>query len=315
MTLDLHGIHHVSAITARIRENHAFYTNVMGMRLVKKSVNQDEPSMYHLFYADGHATPGTDLTFFDIPYAAREHRGTRSIIQTGLRVTSDESLTWWLNWLTEHNLKHEGIQTRDGKQVLDFEDPEGQRLSLSSDPDSEGVPWERSPIPLEHQIRGLGPMVISVPDLHATARVLEQVMNMRPIRQYMFSEGHQVHVFEMGDGGPGAELHVAVQPDAPVVRPGAGGVHHIAFRVPTFEAYNAWTQWLDENGIGNSGPVERYYFRSIYFREPNGILFELATDGPGFAVDEPLEALGEKLALPPFLEPRRTEIERKLKPL
>jgi glyoxalase family protein len=169
-------------------------------------------------------------------------------------------------------------------------------------------------VPVEHQIRGLGPIVLTVRDLAATERVLTAVMNMRRERDYA-AHGAQIHVFAMGEGGPAAELHVLEETDGAVARQGAGGVHHVAFRTPDETQYHAWTQRLSDLRIPNSGEIDRFYFRSLYFREPNGILFEIATDGPGFATDEPMDTLGEKLALPPFLEPRRAAIEAGLKPI
>jgi glyoxalase family protein len=158
--------------------------------------------------------------------------------------------------------------------------------------------------------------VLNVHDLAQTAMVLTGAMNMRRVRDYAAPDAPaEVHVFAMGEGGPAAELHVIEQKELPVARQGAGGVHHVAFRTPDEAQYHAWTQRLNELGIRNSGEVDRFYFRSLYFREPNGILFEIATDGPGFATDEPMEKLGESLALPPFLEPRRAEIEAGLKPI
>jgi glyoxalase family protein len=317
LTMQLTGIHHLTAVTAHAAQNYQFYTEVLGMRLVKKTVNQDDVSAYHLFYADGEATPGTDLTFFDWPVGP-ERRGSNSIIRTGLRVGSEESLRWWLKRLDELGVRHGELEQRDGRSIVDFEDPEGQRLSLVNDAgQGEAHPWERSPVPAEHQIRGLGPITISVPRLESTDTVLTRVLNMRRVREYTLSDNGTptVHVYEMGEGGPAAELHVAIEPGLPPAQHGAGGVHHVAFRAPTAEEHKAWADRLAELRIPSSGLVERYYFRSLYFREPNGILFELATDGPGFTADEPLESLGEGLALPPFLEPRRQEIEAGLKPL
>jgi glyoxalase family protein len=313
--MQLGGIHHLTAVTAQASKNHGFYTKTLGMRLVKKSVNQDDVSAYHLFYADGEATPGSDLTFFDWP-AARERRGTRSIVRTGLRVPGDASLKWWAQRFAAEAVTQSPMAVRDGRLTLDFEDFEGQRFSLVVDATAAEVahPWARSPVPREHQILGLGPITISIPNLEATERVLRDVMNMRKVRDYNVSAGGTAHVYEMGPGGPAAELHVVVEPSAPVARPGAGGVHHVAFRT-TLADYDAWTRRLEERQVPSSGPVDRYYFKSLYFREPNGILFELATDEPGFTVDEPLENLGERLALPPFLEGRRQEIEGNLKPL
>ncbi len=312
--MQLGGIHHLTAVTAQASRNHAFYTRTLGMRLVKKSVNQDDVSAYHLFYADGAGSPGTDLTFFDWP-AAREKRGTHSIVRTGLRVASEASLKWWAARFAAEAVTQETIGTRDGRPTLDFEDFEGQRFSLVVDASRRepAHPWGKSPVPAEHQILGLGPIALSVPKLEPTDRVLTSVMNLRRVRDYALG-GATVHVYEMGGGGAAAELHVAVQPGLPIVRPGAGGVHHVAFRT-TLADYDAWTERLQNLGVPSSGPVDRYYFKSLYFREPNGILFELATDEPGFAVDEPMETLGERLALPPFLEGRRKEIEAGLKPL
>ncbi len=315
--MQLSGIHHLTAVTAQAAANVAFYTRTLGLRLVKKSVNQDDVSAYHLFYADGIGAPGTDLTFFDWP-AARERRGTRSIVRTGLRVGSVASLEWWDERFAEEKVAHRPIRQHDGRMSLDFEDAEGQRLSLVVDerPNEPGHPWAKSPVPPEHQILGLGPIMLSVPNLAPTDRVLTTVMGMRRGREYVAPEQNNatVQVYEMGKGGPAAELHIAVETGALTARQGAGGVHHVAFRT-TLAEYEAWNARLQQERIPSSGPVDRYYFKSLYFREPNGILFEIATDEPGFAADEPLETLGERLALPPFLEARRAEIEAGLKPL
>lgn len=316
--MQLTGFHHLTAVTADAPGNHAFYTQVLGLRLVKKTVNQDDVSAYHLFYADGQASPGTDLTFFDWP-VGRELRGTHSIVRTGLRVRGEASLRWWEQHLAALRIPHQPVAERDGHLVLDLEDAEGQRLSLVADGGTGvGHPWSRSPVPEPHQILGLGPVMISVPRLGPTDRVLTTVMNMHRDREYRIgSDGSAVvvQVYVMGGGGLSCELHVALEPKRDPARPGAGGVHHVAFRTPDVGAYEAWNERLHAAGVASSGPVDRHYFRSLYFREPNGILFEIATDGPGFAVDEPMETLGEHLALPPFLEPRRAEIERGLKPL
>jgi glyoxalase family protein len=311
----LAGIHHLTAITASASANYRFYTQVMGMRLVKKSVNQDDVRAYHLFYADAEGSPGSDLTFFDWP-SLPEKRGTDSIARTGLRVNGEAVLRWWEDRLRGENLRVETIIERDGRLVLDFEDPEGQRLSLVDDGGAGEVRvWDRAPVPPGFQIRGLGPVVLSVANLTLLEPLLVNLMNFRRVRSYEWPEGRTIHVFEMGEGGPAAEVHVAVEPGLPRARQGAGGMHHVAFRIPELSQYEIWAQRLREFNVASSGPVNRYYFRSLYFREPNGILFELATDGPGFAVDEPLDALGETLALPPFLESRRVEIEAGLKPL
>ncbi|HSE52340.1 MAG TPA: ring-cleaving dioxygenase [Gemmatimonadales bacterium] len=314
--MNLLGIHHLTAVSARIRENRRFYTGTLGMRLVKRSVNQDDVSAYHLFYADALGTPGTDLTFFDWDVAP-EVRGTRSITRTHLRVAGLAALEFWERHLADHGIASTGITEQDGRLTLDFEDPEGQRLALVDDQGAGPAhPWQRSPVPAEHQVRGLGPILMSVPVLAPTDALLRGAANMRPVREYPHPRNakHLVHVYEMGPGGPHAELHVAVQPDLPAVRPGAGGVHHVAFRTPDAD-YDAWADRLNTLGVPNSGKVDRYWFRSLYFREPNGVLFEIATEGPGFGVDEDSETLGEKIVLPPFLEPHREQIVANLKPL
>jgi glyoxalase family protein len=315
MTLELGGIHHLTAVTAEAKKNLAFYTQTLGMRLIKKTVNQDDTTAYHLFYGDGVASPGADLTFFDFD-APRESRGNHTVGRTGLRVDSEDSLNWWKNHLQANNVGTSAIKERNGHVSLDFEDFEGQRFRMVIDAANKVVPWVKSPVPAERQIIGLGPITLSVPRLDRTEAVLTQVMNMRKVRQYAAtSHTPETHVFEMGPGGPAAELHVAVDPSLPMARPGAGGVHHVAFRTPDQDSLRQWIERVTKAGIRSSGEVERFYFTSLYFREPNGILFEIATDVPGFAADEPMETLGESLVLPPFLEGRRASIEAGLKPL
>lgn len=320
--MQLTGIHHLTAVTADVQLNYRFYTEVLGLRLVKKTVNQDDVSAYHIFYADGEGSPGTDITFFDWPVPA-EKRGTNSIVRTGFRIASEDSLAWWHDRFKENGVIHSEPSKRDGRSILDFEDPEGQRLSLIVDPQGHpGSLWEKSPVPSQHQIQGLGPITMSVPKISPTDTILKQVLSFRQTRSYQKAssngdgtESVTVQVYEMGQGGPAAELHVAIEPNLPAARAGAGSVHHVAFRTPNQSEYQAWNQRLQEMRMPSSGPVDRFYFRSLYFREPNGILFEIATDEPGFDADEPMETLGEGLALPPFLEDRRAAIEARLKPL
>lgn len=315
MTLELGGIHHLTAVTADAPKNLRFYTQTLGMRLIKKTVNQDDTSAYHLFYGDGVASPGADLTFFDFN-TMREQRGNHTVGRTGLRVDSAETLQWWKDHLQTNNVATSAIKERFGHLSLDFEDFEGQRFRLVVDDKNKVVPWAKSPVPADKQIIGLGPITLSVPNLEPTDAMLTRVMNMRQVRNYPARERNgEVFVYEMGPGGPAAELHVSVYPSLPQARPGAGGVHHVAFRTPDQESLREWIKRVNSFGIRSSGEVERFYFTSLYFREPNGILFEIATDVPGFAADEPMESLGETLALPPFLESRRAQIEAGLKPL
>ena len=316
MTLRLTGVHHVSALSAHIGRTHDFYTRVLGMRPVIRTVNQDAPSMYHLFFGDGAGSPGSDMTFFDMPRAASEHRGNNSISRSALRVNGEEALKYWASRFTELGVRHGGIAMRDGRRVLDFDDVEGTRMSLVDDGGTdEAFPWTSSPVPAEHQIRGLGYTTITVPVLEPTERFLVEGLGLRHDRVYRSDESpsFETHVYSIGDGGPHAEVHVVVRDDLPSAKYGAGGVHHVALRVPDGQSTADWVQRLESLGYRNSGIVDRHYFTSVYVREPNGVLFELATDGPGFDVDGPLD--GERLSLPPFLEPRRAEIEARLAPL
>ncbi len=307
--MKLNGFHHLTAITADAPANHRFYTETLGLRMVKKTVNQDDVSAYHLFYADGAGSPGTDITFFDWP-VGRERRGTNSICRTGFRIKGEAAFEYWTKRFAELGVKHGKVTERLKRMTLDFEDQEGQRLSLIDDEGNAEVhPWTDSPVPADCQIRGLGPITISVPDLQPTERVLTNLMGMTALGSH-----GDVLAYRMKGDGPVAELHVVLEPTSPPAGQGAGGVHHVAFNIPSAD-YSAWAQRLRDLRMPNSGPVDRFWFKSLYFREPAGILFEIATDGPGFATDEPLDSLGKTLSLPPFLENRRGEIEANLKPL
>ena len=312
----LGGIHHVSALSAHIVRSHDFYTRVLGLRPLIKTVNQDDPGMYHLFFGDGAGSPGSEMTVFDMPRAAQEHRGNNSITLTSFRVSGQRALDHWAHRLTTLGVRHAGVIERDGRLSLDFADPEGTPLSLIDD---EGVgearPWDRSPVAAEYQIRGLGYTTITVPVLEPTDRFLREGLGLSPARRYPLSANarHQVHVYAIGEGGAHAEVHVVVRDDLRRARYGAGGVHHVALRVPDAQPIEGWADHLRETGYHNSGVVDRHFFRSVYVREPNHVLFELATDGPGFEIDGPLDA--ERLSLPPFLESRRREIEARLVPL
>lgn len=319
MDLELTGLHHVSAMTAQAAKNVDFYTRDLGMRLVKKTVNQDDPSSYHLFYGDEIGRPGTELTFFDIAHLAANRPGTSSISRTGLRVSGSEALGYWRERFEELGIAHGSIQTEAGHQVLPFQDFEGQRLALIDDegaPLPGGTPWEHGTVPAEMGIRGLGSVTLTVNRAAPTVGVLTEVMGFREATSYeVDANGRQILIYETGPGGVGAQVRLEERRDIGPERLGRGGVHHVAFRVPDDEQHQAWVERLVSAGMRISGIIDRFYFKSIYFREPNGILFELATDGPGFVTDEEAGSLGEKLALPPFLEPRRQQIEANLRPL
>ena len=321
MELNLKGLHHVSAITANAPENYRFYTEVLGLRLIKKTVNQDDISVYHLFYGDEKGNPGTELTFFEIPMSGRNREGNNSISTLSLRVPSNEALTYWEQRLAEHQVEHGTPTELGGRLTLSFRDHEGQRFLLVSDEHNHGTaggtPWAKSPVPSEYGIIGLGPTHLTVESADNTAVVLEDLLGFRRKGTYASTTAGQpdVIVFETGEGGSGTEVHLEERNDLPLERLGRGGVHHIAFRVDDEVQLKQWIERIRTVKLPNSGFVDRFYFRSLYFREPNGILFELATDGPGFATDEDIEHLGEALALPPFLESKREQIEANLKPL
>src|SRR5690625_5031867 len=244
----IRGFHHLTAVSAVIRANLKFFTATLGLRLVKRSVNQDDTGAYHLFYADRDGTPGTDITFFDWP-APPERRGNSSITRTGFRVRDGDVLARWERRLTEKGVKHGGIGERDGRQYLDFEDGEGQRLSLLTDDGSgpAAVPWEDSPVPGDMQLFGLAAVTLTVPAPGGTDLLLRHVLGMDKVREYQEpgTGGETVHVYSMGDGGLHGELHVAVRPDLAPARPGAGGVHHVAFRLESDDALTAWTEHLN----------------------------------------------------------------------
>ena len=320
--MELGGLHHVTAVTSNASLNVAFYTEVLGLRLVKKTVNQDDVSAYHLFYGDevGHA--GTEMTFFDWAFAGSHIPGAGMISATAFRVPGRTALEWWSERFKAYHVHHSGIVQRAGRLVLSFADPEGQRLELVDDtvagdgPSVQpGIPWQHSPVPVECAIRGLEGVTLTLKSLGPTSTILTEVLGFRKVGEYT-DGAHRAATFEVGPGGPGAEVRLVERPDLPRhMRVGAGGVHHVAFRTPDEEEHAAWQARLARAGLRVTPVIDRYYFRSIYFREPGGVLFEIATDGPGFATDEEPEALGTRLALPPFLEPRRAEIEANLKPI
>lgn len=255
----LKGIHHVSAITANAKNNYDFYTNTLGMRLVKKTVNQDDPSMYHLFYADEQGRPGTDFTFFEIVRAGNTYQGNNSISFTSLRVTSDHALKYWEKRLDEYEVVHHGITETFHRKVLPFQDHEGQRIMLVSDQSNEGVaaglPWSESPVPQEYGITGLGPVRLTVPELAPTERILVDVLGFRSIGSYPANQQGQpdIQVYQTGEGGTGAEVHIEERDDLAKERPGRGSVHHVAFRVADTEELAKWRDKINKERLANSG--------------------------------------------------------------
>lgn len=318
VALQLTGIHHVSSLSARIAVSHNFFTDVLGLRLLLKTVNQDDVSMYHLFFGDGAGSPGSDMTIFDLPRAAQERRGNKSISRTTLRISGAAAMRYWAHRLASKGVSVKGPYERAGRQVLDFDDPVGTALSLVDDGGlGEAFPWQDSPVPAAHQIRGLGYVMITVAEREATERFLTGALGLRHTGSYKVSDEkgaeYWSRIYSMGAGGAAAEVHVAVRPDLERSHYGSGGVHHLALRLAPGNSIASWVERLNSLGYENRGVVDRHYFTSTYVREPGGVLFELATDGPGFEVDAPID--GERLSLPPFLEGRRGEIEAGLKPI
>jgi glyoxalase family protein len=325
----LRGIHHVSAITGHAASNLQFYTHVLGLRLVTKTVNQDDPSSYHLFYGDETGSPGTDLTFFDVPRAREQRPGVGLITGTSLRVSGSDVLNQWAHRLDAHDVRRTPIHTRAGRRALTLFDGEGQTIHLVDDggdtdrvPDT--TPWTDGPVPAEMAVRGLGPVELTVGDLDPTHEALTNVFGFREVRRYAVeaeeAEEERLEpvsrpdgdalVFETGPGGVATEVHVIERPDTDPGWLGRGGVHHVALRTPNEHTIRQWRERINRAGLNPSPVIDRHYFESVYTREPGGILVEIATDtGTPFPVEE---ATTGKVTLPPELEPRRAEIEAQL---
>ncbi|MDQ7857715.1 MAG: ring-cleaving dioxygenase [Armatimonadota bacterium] len=307
------GIHHVTAIAGDPQANVDFYVGVLGLRLVKRSVNQDDPGTYHLFYADAVGHPGTDLTFFPWPGARRGRAGAGQTIAVALAVPP-ESLGYWTRRLTDHGVACEGPARRLGEEVVALSDPDGMPVELVAGPDTGTrtlwTPWEDGPVPPEHAVRGLHAVTLLETAVEPTRTFLVEVLGAREV-----GDGDGRLRFATGAGGSGAMLDLIARAGAAPGRIAAGSIHHVAWRTADAGTHRGWWERLRGRGIPVSSIIDRFWFTSIYFHEPGGALFEIATDGPGFTVDERAEALGSRLILPPWLEGRRAEIERVLPPL
>lgn len=317
--MQLTGIHHVTAVSARITDNLDFYTEVLGLRLVKRSVNQDDVSAYHLFYADKLGSPGTDMTFFDWPRIGSNRRGSDSIAGTAFRVSSREALDYWAERLDRLSVDRAEISVFAGRDLLPFEDPEGQQLYLVNDrgAEFEGEIWSQPDIPDEYALRGFYSVLLLVPESGQLSWIFREVLGFSEVLRENWIDGSTpATIYSTSSaGGPGREVWLLEDPTSPRAQLGAGGTHHVAFRVSDQHEQVSWLERLREAGLNVSPQIDRFWFKSIYFRVSPGILFEIATDGPGFAIDEHPESLGEELVLPPFLEDRRQEIEAGLVPL
>jgi glyoxalase family protein len=312
MQTSVHGLHHVTAIAGDPQVNFEFYSGVMGMRLVKKSVNQDVPDTYHLFYADSVGTPGTDLTFFPWPDMEPARLGVGFAVEVAFVVRKD-SLPYWQERFKKEGVSFDTIETRFGEQVLPFRDPHGLRLSLvETDSERPCVPWTDSPVPPEHQLRGMHSVRLWERDRRFTEVLLTQVMGFKSIG--MENDWYRYGV-EAGGSGQIVEIKEMPAKRERLGQWGTGGVHHVAWRVKDENEQMAVRGQLEAVGLHPTEQIDRFWFRSVYFREPGGTLFELATDGPGFDRDEDQAHLGERLILPPWFEPHRAQIEAALPPL
>ncbi len=310
MSPTVHGIHHVTCICGDPQENLDFYVGVLGLRLVKRSVNQDAPGTYHLFYADAAGTPGTDLTFFPWPHLPPAQLGSGLTVEVAFAIPPG-SMAYWQARLAEHGIACDPAETRFGEPALPFHDPHGLPLALiETAAERPFVPWEQSPVPTEHQLRGMHAVRLWEQVLEPTARLLTERLGFAPLG---VESGW--HRYGVEGGGPGALVEVKELPEALAGEWGVGGVHHVAWRVRDEEEQQAVRRAVAEAGLYPTPVIDRFWFRSVYFREPGGVLFELATDGPGFTIDEQPEHLGERLILPPWLEPHRQAIEAVLPPL
>ena len=310
MTKEILGIHHVTAIAGDPQRNLDFYTGVLGLRLVKLTVNYDDPQTYHFYYGDAHGTPGTILTFFPWPRAKKGHQGHGQVTVTAFSVP-EPALEFWAKRLSEQGVEFEGPYGRFQEQVVAFSDPDGLRLELIAGAALSSEKRELTgPIPREYAIHGFHSATLAEEGYERSASLLTETLGFRLVQQ----ENNRFRYAVRG-GEPSSIVDVVCVPDSAGGRMGSGTVHHIAWRTADDPQQSAWHSEIARQGYNISPIMDRKYFHSIYFREPGGVLFEIATDHPGFAVDEPAESLGTRLVLPAWLETRRSQIEARLPPL
>lgn len=302
--MNLTGIHHITVLASDAQRNADFYTDVLGLRMVKRTVNFDAPDVYHLYYADAKGTPGTLMTFFPFPHAARGQRGNGEINAVAWHVPTS-SLDYWMARLSSKGISFDGTATRFGRPVVTFLDPDGMKIDLVfSDEPPPVQPWHRGPVPEEHQLRTFHGVSMSVNDTAPSLALLTNIMKFRAVGTESARQRYAV-----GEGPDTAYMDLIVDPALGRSRQSAGSVHHIAWRVPDDAAQISWRERLLAAGVNVTDIVDRQYFHSIYYREPGGVLFEIATDPPGMNVDEDWEMLGQKLQLPPWYEPHRDRIQ------
>jgi catechol 2,3-dioxygenase-like lactoylglutathione lyase family enzyme len=304
------GIHHITAIAGDPQRNLDFYAGILGLRLVKLTVNFDDPASYHLYYGDEIGRPGSILTFFPWPGGRRGRQGTGQIASVALAIPSG-SLGFWLERLLSHGIKYAGPTRHFDEQVLAFSDPDGLLLELVATPRADDIPpWSDSALPPEHTIRGLQGATIWEEGDTGTSQLLTRTLGFEPA-----GEDSGLLRFESPGIGLGAVLNLRRASGFWRGTEGVGTVHHAAFRAATDQEQIDKRSEIEEQGLGITPVIDRQYFHSVYFREPGGVLFEIATDGPGFTIDEPVAELGSQLKLPPRYQPNRAEIERALPPL
>ena len=309
MTRTIPGIHHVTCITGDVQKNVDFYVTVLGLRFVKKSINQDLPDTYHLYFADYLGTPGTAMTFFGWPAWPARRAGSGQVTTVAFAVP-ERSLDYWAGRLRDGGAGAQRSE-RFGAGVITIDDPDGIQLDLVGDSsDDRWVPWKEGPVPVEHAIRGFHSVTVTVAEAGATAQLLTGIMG---FRQADRAEGRTR--YETGPGGPNAIVDVIESPEGPVGEESIGTVHHVAWRAPDDAAQKAWRDLLVAAGCNVTPVIDRYYFKSIYYREPGGVLYEIATDTPGFTVDEKVEDLGTGLSLPPWFQVRHEQLEETLTPI
>jgi glyoxalase family protein len=303
------GIHHVTAIASDPQRNLDFYTEVLGLRLVKRTVNFDDPGTYHFYFGDETGSPGTILTFFPWPGAARGSNGVGQVTVTSFSIP-EQSLSYWEKRLLATQTPVERSGRRFDEEVLTFSDPDGLKLELVAHAEMPSTePWKRASVPVEHAIRGFHSVTLCEQGYESTAQVLETIGFRRVAEQ-----GNRFR-FHVGQGGAGARADVLCASEASYGRIAVGTVHHVAWRVADGESQKSWRQRLVNERLNVTPVLDRCYFQSIYFREPGGVLFELATDPPGFGIDESTSELGQALRLPPWLESHRKQIEQALPPI
>ena len=304
------GIHHVTAIATDPQRNLDFYAGTLGLRLVKRTVNFDDPGTYHFYFGDERGTPGTLITFFPWPRAVRGSRGAGQATATGFSVPA-ESFGWWVDRLRAAGAAVEDPAERLGEEVVTFLDPDGLELEIVADPAAGALPpWDGGPVPPGHALRRLHSVTLSIQGFEKTSDLLTPGLGVRAA-----GEAGSRFRFEVGEGGAGARVDLLSVPDAPFGRVAAGTVHHVAWRVADDVSQRRWRDRLVALGRDVTPILDRQYFHSIYFREPGGVLLEIATDPPGFALDEPITDLGHHLRLPLWLEPNRARIEENLPPI